>query len=389
MNTKSNAPKGPTFRAWAVQHGTPWEVVFPASGALPRQRRFFATEEEAKTEASQFTKGRKPEAALGSRTLDEVQYCRALLPSGVSLTDCVRYYLQSHSGVSSVTIQEVCDSYLLDLKSQRKSEDYQVEQARWASVFAAELGAESLFSTLGKAVLLKFIKSDTESYWNRYGRKRITSCLITKAIEMEALKVSPLVGWKFEEAKKSRPHFLTLADVTTILQYAEAHKPELVPAFALQLFAGIRTEELCRNAVNDKRPLEWKDITFGTRIDLGPEVTKTGDRRVIDFWPEALTSWMAPHKKTEGRVCELVELDNAKSKLIRDLNAALKADGKSPVDFRQNDFRRTYASHVCAYFQDASKAQLYLGQRDKDVLWEHYREYISEGDAKAYFVSKP
>jgi hypothetical protein len=223
QSTPSDRPV-PVYKAWAEKHGTPWQVTFPKRGAVPTKRRFFPTEDAANAEIEKWLKDRKPEAGLGKRVVDEVVHCRALLPPDVSLLDCVRFYVEHHSGLTTVTVQEVADDYLADLKAQKKSADYRDEQERWAGIFVTELGAETLFSSIGKARLLKFIKSDSESYWNRYARKRIASCLVSKAIELEALRMNPLDGWKFEDAPKKRPHFLLQADAEIILTYAWDHK---------------------------------------------------------------------------------------------------------------------------------------------------------------------
>lgn len=366
----------PKFRQWAVQHGTPWEVSFPRRGAVPGRRRFFATMTEATDAITEWTAG-DASAGLPKRVVDEVLYVRSLLPEGVTLTDLYRFYAQHHAGLTVATVQVVADAYLRDCQ-RANEEKYYSEQKRVIDLLVTELGADVLFSSLSRARLVETIKAP-DSYWNRYARKRAVRCLITKAIELDAVKVDPLAGWKFEDAPKATPHTLSTETAQAIMEHVFHERHELVPAFALQLFAGIRTEELCRETADGRRPLDWKDITFGAKIDVPAEVSKTGDRRVIDFWPEALTNWLRAWHPTgtmrEGKVCPIANLEDAKSKLLSGF-----------PEFKQNDFRRTYASN--AYALHGARVQDWMGHTDGRMLKRHYKDFIEPAKAQAYFASK-
>jgi hypothetical protein len=383
MNAQSpstDRPK-PEYKEWAAKSGTPYQVTFPKRGATPTKRRFFKTAEEAEAEIEKWMKDRKPEASLGKRVVDEVVYWRSILPAGVTIGDCCRFYLAHHSG-ASVTVKETAELYLADLKAQKKAEKYREEQERMAGIVVAELG-------VGKPRLLKFIKADTDSYWNRYARKRIISCLISKARELGGLPGNPLDGWRFEDAPKGTPHFLQLWEVEAILNYTLRHKPDLVTSFALQFFAGIRTEELCRSEVNGKRPLRWSDITFGESINIPVEVSKTNDRRVIDYWPPALSNWITKPGEGEDRVCSYEGLDDAKSKLIKALNKERSEKELPLVDFRQNDFRRTYATNSVQMFGGEKTKERMGHEEDSKVLKKNYDGLTTKPKATAYYQSRP
>lgn len=377
----------PVYRAWAEKHGTPWEVTFPRRGAVLLKRRYFPTEQLA-LDAIKAWNDEKPETGLGKRLLDEVLYVRSLLPSGVSFTDLWRFYSQHHAGLVDVTLETVCSDYITELKKQKKSPDYIEEQENNVKNAKEDLGATTVFSALSKGRLLKFIKAP-DSYWSRYARKRLVSVLISKARELEAIKVNPLDGWKFEDAPKKTPHTLKLWEIEAILEFTLKERPELVASFALKLFAGIRTEELCRTPSGTKRPLSWDDIVFGEKIDLPVAVSKTNDRRVITFWPAALTHWVAAGvglDKLKGTICPVNELDDAQCAVIRRLNKARGDAGLPLVDFQQNDFRRTYASN-CYAIHGAATAD-WTGHSLK-VLKKSYRDFIEKPAAEAYFASKP
>lgn len=366
----------PKHRAWAVAHGTPWEVSFPRRGVVPGKRRFFSTEQDANEAITEWLRG-DTSTGLSKRLVDEVLYIRSMLPKGTSLTDLWRFYAQHHTGLIVATVKKVADAYLVDLK-RSPSKKYREEQERVIEQAVEFFGAETLFSALPKARLIEFIK-EPGSYWNRYGRKRVVRCLISKARELDAIKVDPLDGWKFEKAPKSTPHTLHFEEVQKIMEHVLATRPEFVPCFALQLFAGIRSEELCRPDEKGKRALRWEDITFGQSIDVPIEVSKTNDRRVISFWPAALTHWLNAVKvERKGRVCVIQEYTDAKSDLIEEVEG---------VNFQQNDFRRTYASN--AYALHGALVQDWMGHTDGRMLKKHYRDFVPVEKAKVFFESKP
>ena len=144
---------------------------------------------------------------------------------------------------------------------------------------------------------------------------------------------------------------------------------------------------LCRPNEDGKRPLNWSDITSGQKIAVEAEVAKTNTRGVIGFCPRARTHWLAPFRKTNGVICPVLEFDDVKAKLIKAINKERKERNQPLVKFKQNCFRHSFATYACAFWQDGGRAQLYLRQRDKDVLWNNYRDYATEDDARLYMGS--
>jgi integrase len=84
------------------------------------------------------------------------------------------------------------------------------------------------------------------------------------------------------KTRKSAIGVLTAEECRALLETAEKHYPECVPAFAISLFTGIRNAELER--------LEPEDIT-PDGITLSADSTKTNRRRFIEM-PAPLTAWL-------------------------------------------------------------------------------------------------
>lgn len=382
----------PHYRAW-VNRPAKWEVYFPKTARQKAQRRFFLTEEAANKAVEQWAEGRAPAANVGTRKLDLFLQAEALLPEGVTVLDAVRFYALHHTGAKATTIQTAVDACRTDLKA--TSEAYRKEAKRWFDAVVAELGKDTCISSITAERWKAFVKNDTTSYWNRYARRRCASVVISKAMELGALKANPLVGFKLPNRVGQRPFFMSVEDTQVFMDHVWINHHELVPAFALQLFAGIRTEELSRKTTKDargnvtKRALDWSDIAFEKRIDVGPETAKMHERGVIDFWPKALTNCLAEFQKDSGPICPYSTLKQIKSRIVRELNIERVAAKLPPIKFKQNAFRHSYGTYVCAQFQDPGRASLYLRQRDPDVLFTNYRDYAEQKTAVAFFSYSP
>ena len=387
----------PKYRKWANAHGTPWEVFFPKVGPTPGKRRFFPTVEDAVSEILKWSKDRKPDAILGKRSVDDVLWAESILPPGITIKDAVRYYMEHNSSSSKMTLKEVTDAMELDRQKEKKSPAYQRNLAFSARLMNECLGAGSLAVHLNRAKLVKFVR-DGDEFWDRFGRRRIASLVCTKMVELEIIKPqnNPMIGFPTEKEPKKSVHAMSNEDTQALLDYFSENYPAFVPAIALQLFAGIRTEELCREAKDGKRPLDWSDIEWGVQVRVPSEVSKTNEPREIEFWSEALTNWLMPFRKKSGPILERPEhissdkfdFASMKSNIIEKLNTARAADELAPVDFQKNDFRHTFASNCVAFHKSFSVAQLCLGHTNYRTI-KRYRTHKKHEDAVAYFSSKP
>lgn len=376
-------------------------VYFPQRGMLQAKRRYFATPEAATDEVLKWSKDRKPDAVLGKRAVDDVLWAQSLLPPGITIRDAIRFYVEHHSAATSaskLTLKEVTDIIEADLLRMKKSKSYRANINGSAARINKALGKDTQVSMLTKATLIRFIRDGAE-YWDRFGRKRIASLVCSKAVELEIFKHSPLLGWKFETQPKKSVHFLSNEDAQVILDYFFDSYPDYLPAVALQLFAGIRTEELAREdegGRNGKRALRWEDLVWGTRISIANEVSKTGEGRIIEFWPEALTNFLTPFRKTTGRILAMPKSVEAakfnfgsdKSHILEDLNSARVKEGLAPVDFRQNDFRHTFATNLAAT-QGIVVTQTCLGHSNHQMIKRYKNGLRMKEPSVAFFAMKP
>lgn len=359
---------------------TPWKVTFPTG------RRFFKTEEQAKEAIVDFRKGNNA-SPLNKRTLDQVHYCRQLLGSTPLLT-AVRFYLEHHQSVTGTsTITDACDLYWSKVATKTASPYYTGKVRQHIANLKKHFGEGFLLTALGPEKYQEFMLTHTLS--QQHSHHRTGRGLFKLAVARNLMAKNPTVGWSPPKIPKKAPEFLSVESVALILDWMALNTPAVVPAFALQLFCGVRTAELARKETAHKRPLKWKDVLqLPNAIDIPAEVSKTGERRVIDWLPENLWSWLQPYiGASEDRVA-CGDYENRKSKALRACKAELALDGIEH-GFTQNAFRHSFATYGVAYFQSAERIALLMGHRGSDMLFRHYRNYTSQETAKAFFAVRP
>ena len=146
----------------------------------------------------------------------------------------------------------------------------------------------------------------------------------------------------------------------------------ILPVIAIGAFAGIRCAEIMR--------LDWEDIKWDRgHIEIAGRKAKTAARRLVPL-PENLKAWLAPWRESTGKIVALTAVAGAMSDL------AVKA--KIPGGWRQNALRHSFISYRVALTGDVARTALEAGNSPK-VIFRHYREVVTEEDAKAWFSIMP
>ncbi len=358
---------------------TPYMVRFPKIG-----RRFFKTEKDAKTAIIEFTKGRSA-VALGKRELDEVLYCKTLL--GVTpLLTAVRFYLEHNTRIDgTATLKTLCDRYWSQVNKPTSSACYTKKVRRFLDRFLDAIGPETPAVTFGFNSYRDYIQS-IPSIIQQADNHRVLRSMFKAAVEGSLIAKNPASGWEPAVPPKKAPPFMPVEGADLLLNWVCIHRNYLTPAFALQLFCGIRTAELCRKPDQFKKPLDWSDVDFeNRRINIPAAVSKTDERRVIDWTPDCLWDWLKPFRKASGRIV-CADYASLKSRAISECRRELQEEN---LGFSQNAFRHSFATYAVAYFQSAERVALLMGHRGSDMLFQHYRDYTSPESAKDYFSIKP
>ena len=350
------------------------------------QRRFFKTEDEALTAIREHKQG-KAKVVLGKRQVDEVLYAKSLLGETPLLT-AVRFYLEHHAAVDGkATLQDAIDLYWSAVAGPTASPYYTAKVKQHLANVRKGLGELTPLAAISAVGYQKFIQG-LPTLPQQHAHHRTCRGLFKKAVDGHLMAKNPTDGWAPAEMLKKPPVFLQVEAARLLLDWTWLDCPRIIPAFVLQLFCGVRTAELSREETKFKRPLHWSDIKWDERIiDIPAKVSKTGERRVLDWIPECVWVWLAPFRGSTGTVC-CPNYDHLKCYKLRDCRKELALDGIT-LGFDQNAFRHSFATYGVAFFQSAERVALLMGHRGSDMLFQHYRDYTSQASAVEFFDIKP
>lgn len=147
----------------------------------------------------------------------------------------------------------------------------------------------------------------------------------------------------------------------------------LLPAIAIQAFAGIRTAEVFR--------LEWQDIDLErAHITVAAEKAKTASRRLVPILP-ALSAWLGGIEDREGRILQF----SHPPAFNRSVARALKRANVARVP---NGLRHSFASYRLAILKSAEAVALEMGNSPRK-LFSNYRELVTEDAAREWFSVMP
>src|SRR6185312_12691744 len=163
-----------------------------------------------------------------------------------------------------------------------------------------------------------------------------------------------------------------------------AHTREnMIPFTVLQVFAGIRHEEICPKEFDlAKTPLDWSHFDWDQKLIHIPEDTaKTGQDRIVPM-TENLIAWLLPRAKQSGRLCTMLNTSNA---LARAKGRAKLPAGKNES---RNVLRKTWISARLAIVKSIGQVAEEAGNSPAKIK-SNYRKPMSEAMAKRLFNIHP
>jgi len=322
---------------------------------------YVGSEADAKRKVEQLEGGR---AAFSPRELEEYRHAKQLL-GGYPLIAAVRHYMERQSGETDTT---VADTITAHAAAQAGRPEYLKKKTYYLGKLAKDCGSRRIADVTPRDI--EAARMAFRSEWMKNDFLKHVRILFRYAARMKITRNDPTDGMTERKVTPSKV-ILSLADAEHMLATCAAEYPRILPAVAFQLLSGIRTSEVCR--------LQWSAVRVGEFIDISPDVAKTHERRVIDYWPARLTQFM-PAKREGGVVALPKAYEHDKFELVRACRLT-----KPDFKFGQNAPRHSFASYAVARFQDAGKVALLMGQRDVNILFRHYRNYCTEPDGFAYF----
>ena len=126
--------------------------------------------------------------------------------------------------------------------------------------------------------------------------------------------------------------------------------------------------------------MTWDMVDFKRKhIDLPAEITKAGDRRIVDM-PDNLVEWLLACRKESGPLLP-VNFRRKRWALCRAM------DWK---DWPDDILRHSYGSYHLAKHRNAALTAEQMGHKNARMLYAHYREVVKEAsDIEEFWSIRP
>jgi len=387
-------PRTPKFK-WSHDSKRGWKVNVPASvsASKKRERCYFPTRDKAKAFAEEQSAKHREHGSMASVIRpavaeDAVAALELLKPWGKSLMDAARHLAAAcEANAASKPTGEALDAWLASCVA---------ADLRPRSLKGYKQAAERIRKALGDRTLNTITADELAAALGIAGRAGSSAAGYYRNARA-FWKYSAGKKWCMDEvysqvdapqAKKGGKIFtLTPTEAACLLTVAAEHYPQAVASYALQLFAGIRAEEISR--------LEAKDVS-ADGIELGEEITKKGRRRHITP-SDTLAAWLTrypfqpcPEWEKVNTSCRYLAGWKVKPDAATLKAHPLEDDYQTRPAWPQNVLRHSHASYTVASGAPLETLLFEFGHVGKtDVLREHYVGKVSKKSALAYFAIVP
>jgi site-specific recombinase XerD len=363
-----------------------WQVDVPPSISETgkRERHFFTTRDKAKAHAQElrekFLAHGGQAAAIKPSLAEAAIAAEAILaPWGAGLVEAAKHFAAvKEREAASKPVAEATAAFLLACEGLRdrtiegyrhacRRLDAALGERLLATLTAEEIAVAAEVNTPGAAAANRY--RCARAFWRWAAKKGWCDAATFAAVE------SPRVSNDGEIS------VLTVAEAEALLRTAEEHYPQAVASYALQLFAGIRVEELVR--------LKAENVT-AEGVELGASVTKKNRRRHITPSP-ALSAWLArypfapcPNWGEVHKACRRLAGWRVASRLL----------SKPPKPTRgawpQNVLRHSFASYAIANGSTLEEMLFTFGHAGGPALLRsNYVGKVTKKAALEFFALRP
>jgi integrase len=167
---------------------------------------------------------------------------------------------------------------------------------------------------------------------------------------------------------------LTVEQARGLLRVAKESDPEMLPALAIGLFAGLRRSEVFA--------LDWSEIDHEHHtIEVKGIKARTRQRRLVSV-ADNLGEWLNPHSKTSGPISPERNIDVFSERLHE---LAVKAQ-ISP--WPHNAMRHSFGSYFLGKTKDENLTASEMGN-SPEVIIKHYRALVRDADVTRFWRLAP
>ena len=338
-----------------------------------RYRQHFQTEEEARAAAIELA-GKIETAGTDALNLSRREFldateALALLDGRTSLVEAARAWIAMNGGDGSATVEEVVAALIETKKAAGRRPATVKDIAFRTRALLKEFGSRPIASVVTPE-LEKWLAGLKCGQQSRENYRRVISGVFSFAVKRGLSTRNPMESIERIYIDEKLPEFLRAATAERLLKTAKKKHPEMVPYFAIGLFAGLRPE-------NELAGLQWEDVNLDDNLILvRPNTAKKRRSRLVEIAGN-LHKWLEAQPNRKGKV-----------KFSRESFSEVVKEAK--VTWTPDIMRHTFATFHLAKNNDAAKTALQMGHTGGvDVLFNHYRGLAKAAEAEKFWAIAP
>ncbi len=297
----------------------------------------------------------------------------AILRHGDLIETAAREFARRHPVTRQArSIRSVCDELLENREKRRASRRYLDDLRNRLGRFCEAFG-QALITSVGTADVQHWLDGlglAPQSLIN-YRRVLVTLFEFAEARGYIPKAENPALDC---EAPKVRRHDVDIYSPDELRRLLDAAPTEYLPCLAIGALAGLRSAEIQR--------LTWDSIDLQRGfIKVAAGKAKTGSRRLVPIC-DSLKAWLTRDAKPSGPIWSRSHDDFYAAQKVTAM--ATGDQGKSPVKWKANGLRHSFASYRLAATSDAAKVAHEMGN-SPSVVHSHYAELVTPDEAKQWF----
>jgi integrase len=222
-----------------------------------------------------------------------VEASKRLSPIGVTLNEAVEYYLANAkpSGGNRKVFDVVAEFLTAKRNAGRKASYLEIQGYVLGKVFGRDFG-DRWVNEITATEVDDWINAQPWTMRTRVNYFADIRNLFGFALRKGYRASNPMASLEKPQADKTKPGILTPEEAAALLVACDGATPDMLPAVAIALFAGVRTDEV--------KTMQWKHVDFEDgQIEI-PEEKKTHARYIP--MSDNLKAWLAPYAKRTGPV---------------------------------------------------------------------------------------
>jgi integrase len=370
-------------KAWMVDCGT-----VRINGKVKRERYFYELKKDAESKRDLLRVQSKNEGQAAfelepSQRDDAKKALEILSPHGATLRQAARFYVEHLDVISNRTpvsdvVAELLEAKAQDGRSQAYIADIKVRLNAFATAFDGRIIHE-----IKPAELESYLRSLAVGAVSRNNVKRLLGVLFSFAVKRRYTLKNPAAETGRATITQDKPGILTLPEARALVKAAP---PDILPAIAIGLFAGLRPEaEVWR--------LTWAQIDLKERLIDVSKSKNLASHRFVKI-SDNLADWLKPYADRAGAVSTTErqyfrEIAGTRKKAVEELEKA-EADASNLRQWPSDCMRHTYASYHFGKHKNAHETAEQLGHGGSlTMFYLHYRNRVKESDATAFWEIRP